>query len=80
MIARAALPLALFLSACAVGNVEGPKAYRVWCNHEKRFLSDWLTDRAEAERVRDEHLRREPWHPVTIHVAAQEDVRDRLRE
>ena len=74
------LSLLALAAACASANIEGPKAYRAWCNAEQKFLGPWMESEADAEKLRQDHRRRWPWHVVNLNRAAQAHVKDRMQE
>ena len=77
---RKGLVLLALAAGCASANIEGPKAYRAWCNSEQKFLGPWMEGEAEAKKLRQDHRRRWPWHVVNINRAAQADVKDRMKK
>ena len=59
-----------FLLACqsSSSSGEGVKQYRAWCWSRSRPLGDWTTDRAEAQKQVDEHIRMIPHHRAAVKV------------
>jgi len=74
-----ALLILLALAGCGT-NIKGPKAYRVWCATEQRFLSEWLESQEEAQKIEQQHLQQWPLHIVRINEAALADVADRVQK